>query len=91
MPILALKMIRKQLFIFGVKHELPLALQCSELDFGFVPHPQHMPVTAIPESCLCPGPCSRDGNCSAALRKPCLTLTRGMNVPWYKQFAKGGC
>lgn len=70
MAIPPLQIIRKQLFNFGVKHELPLALQSSELDFGLVPRLQHMPVTAIPEPCLPTGPPSRDGDGSAALRKP---------------------
>lgn len=42
MAILPSEIIRNQLLIFGVEHELPLALQSSELDFGFVPHLQHM-------------------------------------------------
>lgn len=54
MAILPLEMTRKQLFISGVKCELLLAPQSSERDFGFVPHLQHMPVTAIPESRLPP-------------------------------------
>lgn len=74
MDILLLEMTRKQLFIFGVKHELPLALQHFKLGFGFVPHLQHMPVTVIPKLHLCLGPSSRDGNVSAALRKPLADL-----------------
>lgn len=77
MDILLLEMTRKQLFTFGVKHELPLALQHSKLDFGFVPHLQHMPLTVIPVLCLCLGPPSRNGSGSAALRKPLVDLNVG--------------